>query len=375
MRPNPVLRPTAAIIHKDNLIANYCALRKRAAPGAKMLAVVKADAYGHGAIETVRALERQGCEFFAVAILEEGLRLRDAGIKSPVLILCGVYPGQAKALVGFGLTPVVFDLKMARALNAAAKKAGMIKKIHLKLDTGMGRLGILNHEVHPFIRKLKQLEYLELEGVLSHFSDMEKEDKGFSKTQLKTFLKSLELIKEAGYNPPLVHMSNSAVAVDFKDAHFTLVRTGLMLYGSYPSERFKGCIRLEPVMEFKTRILYLKEIPKGFPVGYGRRFAAKRKTLIAVISAGYADGIPRRVTGKGEALVRGKRAPFAGTICMDLAVLDVTDVPEVKTGDEVVVIGAQGPERITVEEVARWAGTIPYEIFTNISSRVPRVYV
>lgn len=340
-----------------------------------MMAVVKANAYGHGAIEAARTLDALGGAYFGVAIPEEGAALRDAGITSPIAVLGGMFPDQAPDIIEYGLTPVVFDMDAARALDEAAKKCGVILAIHVKIDTGMGRLGIQPQEAGPFFSELKRLGNLNVEALLSHFAESEAEEKEFSHRQLATFLKAVEEARSLGVNPALLEMANSAALVDIEQSRLGMVRPGIMLYGSYPATRMRESIKLKPVMQLKTRILLVKSVPAGFTVSYGRRFTAKRPSLIATLPIGYADGLPRKLGNTGEVLVGGKRVPIAGTVCMDLIMVDVTDVPGVKTGDEAVIIGSQGAEAITAEEVAEKAGTISYEIFCRLSARVPRVYI
>ncbi|MBW7957448.1 MAG: alanine racemase [Deltaproteobacteria bacterium] len=368
-------RPTSAFIDREALRFNYRQLRSRIPAGTAMMAVVKANAYGHGDIEVARVLEAMGSEFLGVAIPEEGARLRDAGITKPIAVLGGIFPDQAEMAFDYDLTPVVFELRTARSLDSEARKRGAIKKIHVKIDTGMGRLGLLPGEAGQFFAGLKELPNLKVEAVLSHFAESESEDKGFSISQLSVFQRSVEEIRATGFDPLFTEIANSAAIVDLSGSHHNLVRPGIMLYGSYPAERLRERLILKPVLELKTRILHIKGVPKGFSVSYGRRFTTKRPSLIATLPIGYADGLPRRLEGKGAALAGGRRVPLVGAICMDLAMADVTDVPDVKAGDEVVIIGSQGAETITAEEVAGKAGTISYEIFCGISQRVPRVYL
>lgn len=369
------MRPTSVIIDTGALKHNFFRLRELIPGNAGIMAVVKANAYGHGDVEVARALESLGCDMFGVAIAEEGARLRASGIVNPIVVLGGVYPGQIKDIVGLDLTPVVFDLETVRLIDERAEKSGLVKRVHVKIDTGMGRIGILPGDVAPFFEALKGFENIEVEAVLSHFVEAELDDGEYSRKQLGVFFDILDTIRKLGFAPRYIDMANSAAAVDYKDAHFNLIRPGIMLYGSYPAGRFAGKVALKPVMSVKTAVLFLKRVPAGFPVSYGRTFITKRESVIATLPIGYADGFARRLSGKADVLVRGKRAPVVGTVCMDLAMCDVTDVPGANVGDEVVVIGSQGDETITVEEIAGKAGTISYEIFCNFSARVPRIYV
>lgn len=368
-------RPTAAFIDTGALRHNYSILRERMAGGVRIMAVVKANAYGHGDVEVARVLEGIGCRHFGVAILEEGARLRRSGIKGSIVILGGIYPGQVPDIFSLDLTPVVFDIESARVINAAAASLGTIRKVHVKIDTGMGRLGVAVAEALSFFEEINRLRHIHVEGVLSHFAESESEDRSFTQRQIKEFSGVIEMIRGMGFSPEIIDIANSAAALDHPASHLGMVRPGLMLYGSYPSPRLREAVDLKPVMELKTRIMYVKRVGAGYPVSYGRTFVTKKESVIATLPIGYADGLPRRLSGTGEVLVGGVRAPLAGRVCMDLVMCDVTGVPGVKTGDEVVIIGAQGLERITVEEVAQKAGTISYEVLCNISSRVPRVYI
>lgn len=368
-------RPTSAIIDTEALKHNYFQLREKVSKTSKVMAVVKANAYGHGDIEVAGVLERLGCEFFGVAIAEEGERLRKSGIKRPIVVLGGAYPGQVKDIFSLDLTPVVFDILTAGALNSYAERLGTVKNIHVKIDTGMGRLGLLAGEIAPFFEELKGFKNLRLEAVLSHFAEAESADRDFTVKQLEDFVKSVDMIKGLGYAPEYIDMANSAAAAAHPDSRMDIVRPGIMLYGAYPAPRFAKEISLKPVLTLKTRVLHLKKVPPGFTVSYGRTFTAKKECVIATLPIGYADGLPRRLSGKGEVLVRGARAPIAGRVCMDLTMCDVTNINGVAVGDPVVVIGTQGTETIPVEEVAERSGTISYEIFCNISGRVPRVYI
>ena len=368
-------RPTVAVIDRSALRHNFTALRDAVPPSVKVMAVVKANAYGHGAVEVARVLESQGCDFFGVALCEEGVELREAGIETPIIVLGGTYHNQSKGLLNYNLTPVVFDMRTLSDLNDMARGGGRVVDIHLKVDTGMGRLGLLPHQVLPFLDKLKGLDHIHLAGVISHFATADEEDRSYAEKQLASFLAVVDAIRGRGYDPKLIHMANSAAAVDFPTSHFNLIRPGIMLYGSYPSNIFREKIDLKPVMEVKTEILQIKRVPKGFPVSYGRRYVTERESVIATIPVGYGDGYPRSLSGSGELLVRGRRVGVTGTICMDLTMLDVTSIEGASVGDEVVLLGRQGGEEIRVEEIAEKAGTISYEIFCNIGARVPRVYI
>ena len=367
-------RPTTAIIDKDALRHNYLEIKKHLARDVNILAVVKADAYGHGAKEVSKTLEGLGCKYLGVAILEEGIELRNAGIRSDIIILGGIYNGQADDVIKYNLTPVVYDMETAEVLNNAAKGKNQKIKIHVKIDTGMGRLGILPEEVSSFFNRLKGLKNIEVEGVITHLAEIDEDERGYSGAQMNLFLKAINMIKEAGFDPMLKHIANSAAAINLPSLHFNLVRPGLMLYGVYPEKRLRQKIKLKPMMEIKSRIIQLKRIPAGSSVSYGRTFTAKRETIIGVVPVGYGDGYLRCLSNKGEMLVHGTRTKVVGVVCMDLTMLDVTDINNVSKGDEVTILGKNGDEEITAEELAEKCNTIPYEILCGISKRVPRVY-
>ncbi|MBI5682243.1 MAG: alanine racemase [Deltaproteobacteria bacterium] len=370
-----IKRPTTAFIYRDAIRYNYLQLKKHLADNVHILAVVKADAYGHGAVDVSKTLEKAGCRHFGVAILEEAALLREAGISSEIIILGGIYEGQESDIIRYNLTPVVFDENTIVSLNNTAAEREQKVNIHVKVDTGMGRLGILPQDVVPFFRKLKGLKNIAVEGILTHLAEIDENKMGFSEEQIGSFLKIINIIKEFGFEPLYRHIANSAAIVNLPSAHFNLVRPGIMLYGAYPVKKLEKKIPLKSVMELKTRIVQLKRLPKGCPVSYGRTFIAERESAIAVIPIGYGDGYPRHLSNKGEMLVRGTRARVAGVVCMDLTMLDVTDINDVQEGDEVTVIGRDGKEEILVEELSEKAGTIPYEIMCNIGKRVPRVYI
>lgn len=349
-------------------------MKKKVGREVKILSVVKANAYGHGAGQIARTLAASGSDAFGVASLEEGIELREGGIRSPILILAGAYPAQLDPLLRHRLTPTVCELEGLRWLERLARRRGMSLKFHLKVDTGMGRIGLSASEIDSWLSELSELKALKLEGVFSHFSYAEDVGGSYTQNQLKIFRRVLRRLREAGYAPSLVHLANSAAVITLPSAHFSMVRPGLMLYGIHPSPKIADKVTLKPVLSWKTRILQLKGLPKGSSVSYGRTFVTKRKSLIAILPAGYADGYHRLLSNRGAVLVRGKRAPVVGRVCMDLTMVDVTGIRGVQQGDEVVLLGQQGREKISADEMAVWAETISYEVLTSISARVPRIY-
>jgi alanine racemase len=367
-------RPTAALIDLDALTHNFREMHRRA-EGRKILAVVKAQAYGHGAVKTAKHLLGLGADTLGVALLEEGRELREAGIDASILVMGAVVPSQAKALVGLRLTPVVYTRAVARALSNAASALKTQIPVHVKIDTGMGRVGITPEAAPAFIQELLDLEGIIVQGLMTHFADADLRDKQFASKQMSRFEALLKELDAKGVAIPLRHAANSAALLDYQQALFTMVRPGLMLYGYNPLEGKPAGADLRPVLSLVTRIAFFKKVPAGIPISYGRTFVTKRESLIATIPIGYADGYSRGLSNKAEALVRGVRARVAGRVCMDMCMLDVTDVPGVCEGDEVVLIGKQGNERITADDIAVKTGTIAYEVLCDIGSRVPRVYI
>lgn len=366
------IRPTLATIDLDALAENLRQLRRWAR--GEVLAVVKADAYGHGAIPCARRLEQEGARFLGVALIEEGLALRQAGIRSPVLVLGGAYGGRWDLLLAHDLTPVVFRPEHLEGLAAAGRALGRRPAAHLKLDTGMGRVGIQPHELPAFLEAARS-HGVELEGLATHFANADLADPDFTDRQIARAHEAATTMRASGCDLRWLHLANSAATVARPEAHGTLVRPGIMLYGEMPSPRFTGEISLRPVLRWSTAISHLKEVGPGTPISYGSKWTAPRPSRIATLPVGYADGYCRSFTNTAQVLVRGQRVPVVGTVCMDQTMIDVTDVPGVEVGDEVVLLGAQGEGRIDAGELAGWAQTIHYEIFCGIGPRVPRRWI
>jgi alanine racemase len=372
-------RPTIAEINLAALRHNYAVIRGAIKPECGVLAVVKADAYGHGFMDVAQELEKLGVTAFGVAFLAEGIQLRKSGIDRPVLILGGIYPGQEKKCVGFNLSTAVFDISQAEALDSVAARLYRKAKIHVKIDTGMGRLGIPAGEAAPFFRQLAALKNIELEGILSHFAsadELDESGRAYTAMQAGRFSEAVRSAEECGFAPRYRHIANSAAAFGLELPQCNLVRPGIVLYGSLPSDDFQGQLAIKPVMSLKSRIAMLKWVEPGTSISYARRYTAGEKTLVASVPVGYADGYRRSLTNKGEVLIRGLRAPVIGTVCMDWIMLDVTAIAGVAVGDEVVLMGSdKAGNSVRAEELAGWSQTIPYELFCGISKRVPRVYL
>lgn len=367
------LSPTFVEINLQALRFNYRQLKKRLPKGMQTLCVVKSNAYGHGAPEVARALEDEGSDWFGVGTIDEGMALRAAGIKNPILILLGLFPepmGSAfKQLLQAQLTPVVYDLTTAAQLEAWLCHQKRRLAIHVKVDTGMTRLGVLPEDLESFLVKIKSFPHLESTGMLSHLADAGEDV--YTSRQMRAFEKACQIFRSHFEGTCLFHLANSQAVIGGTMMR-GMARFGIALYGAYPLERDKKQISLKPVLSWKTRIVSLKAVKKGTSVSYGRKFRARRKSLIAVIPVGYADGYPRNLSNRFHVLVRGQRVPIAGTICMDMMMLDVTGVSGVRIGDEVTLIGRQGDKEIQVEDMAKEANTISYEIFCRISTRLTR---
>jgi alanine racemase len=370
--PVPAHRPTWAEIDLDHAVLNLQAIKKRVGPGAKLIAVVKADAYGHG-IELTQTLQDEGVDMMAVAFLDEAIALRQKGIdRCDIMILGLTAKDEIPDLVEWDIQPAVDSLDFARALSEYNVKNGTTTRIHVKVDTGMGRIGFRWDEAVPAITEMAELPGIELYGLFTHFATADEKDKRFTELQMKRYLDVVRGLKKNGVDIPFKHVENSAAIVDFGKTVFNAVRPGIILYGLYPSDEVKKeNLKLRPVMTFKTTVMHLKTIHAGDSCGYGRKFIADSDRKIATLAVGYADGYTRMLSGKGaEVYLRGHRAPVVGNICMDQCTVDVTDVPDVAVGDEVELFGPHIP----VEELADKLGTINYELVCMVNKRVPRLY-
>lgn len=376
------VRPTEAVIDLAAVAHNYrVAVEVGERPA---IGLVKADAYGHGAVEVARELVAQGCPMLAVALVEEGAELREAGIAAPVLVLGAAYGERYDLLVRHRLMPVIFEAAQLRWLAEAARAAGVRAAAHLEVDTGMGRIGLTPQELPAFLDLARRTPEVGLEGVCTQFASADLEDRALTERQLALFEGAAEALVRAAMPLRFRHLANSAGTVEYPASRQDLTRPGILLYGYLPmlprSSRSPAARqvadRLRRVLEWRTAVVHLKTVPPGTPISHGGRWVAQRPSRIATLPVGYADGYPRRLSGgQGEVLVRGRRAPVVGTVCMDLTMADVTDVPGAAPGDEVVLLGAQGSEVVDADELAERAGTISYEILCCVGRRVPRRYV
>ncbi len=370
----PSERPTVAHVNLEALSHNYAEV-VRHAEGRNILAVVKAGAYGHGAIPVSQRLLHLGAHMLGVAMVEEAREIRSSGIHAPILVMGTVFPEQAEAVIELKLIPVVFTMSFAQALSAVAGTLKMKVPVHIKIDTGMGRIGIPPEDAADFITAIGKLPGIDVQGLMTHFADADLCDKEYASKQINRFELLISQLSAQGMTIPVRHAANSAAILDYRRALFTMVRPGLMLYGYNPLEGKDEKTYLKPVLSLVTRIAFLKKVSSGVPISYGRTFVTKRESLIATLPIGYADGYNRRLSNAGEAIVRGVRVPVVGRVCMDMCMIDVTDVPGISEGDPVALIGSQANERITADDIAKKTGTIAYEVLCGISSRVPRVYL
>ncbi len=364
-----------AEIHLDALEENLLQVRAQVGD-CPILAVVKANAYGHGAVQIAQFLEKskENISMFGVAFLEEGIALRESGVDTRILVLAGLPIDQIPHYIQHKLTPVIFDLETLSALNREALKTGEKVKVHLKVDTGMGRIGLSPADVLTFFEKALAYEMVSIEGLLTHFAEADLQDLSFAQKQFTSIQEILALLKGKGINVPFCHLANSAAILHFKPAHLNLVRPGLMLYGYSPLQG-KTSIQLKPVMQIKARVLALKKVSKGIPLSYGRTFTTSRESVIATIGIGYADGYPFSLSNCGQMIAKGKLVPVVGRVCMDMTLLDVTETEGLSVGDFVTVIGAENGKTIWADALALKANTHTYEILCGIGDRVQRRYL
>jgi len=363
-------RPVWAEIDLDALADNVRLLKSRA-NGAALVAVVKANAYGHGAVAVARAALAAGADRLGVICADEGEQLRRAGITAPILVMGHTPAGEAQRLADLSLTPSVVSSEVALALARVASERGIEMAVHLKVDTGLNRYGLPHSEAADLGRWLRDLAGIQVEGLFTHFASADEGDKSYTVEQHKLFLAVAEQLDWV----PIRHVSNTATLLDMPDMSLEMVRPGLGIYGCYPSSQVKRSLPLRPALSLKGRIARLTSLAPGESVSYGRTWRAPRPSLIGLVMCGYADGLPRALSNRGSVLVRGRRAPIVGRVCMDMCMVDVSDIADVSVDDEMVIIGRQGEEEISADEVAELCGTISYEILCGISARVPRLYL
>lgn len=363
------------IIDLGALRHNFFEIKRLAGPKARILAVVKSDAYGHGMLPVAKTLESAGVDYFGVFELDEALALRQAGCKAPILIMMGVTPGEVSPVVENKLTAALFQQDIAERLSRTSLEQGRVTPVHVKVDTGMTRLGVPPEEVADFFRSVLPLKGIQLEGIFSHLATADEPDHPLTGQQIRTFLQAVQQCRRLEVCPDAVHIANSGALLGKKGLDLGMVRPGILLYGSPPAEGWAAAASFKPAMTFKSRVIQVRTVPAGTSISYGCTYTTRLRSTIATIPVGYDDGYSRMLSNSGEVLVRGKRVPVVGRVCMNLTMLDVSLLEGVSVGDEVVLLGAQGKERIRAEEIAKKIGTINYEVYCTIGKSNRRIYL
>ena len=371
-----VISPNKLTVNLDSLIYNLDQIKNCTGKDTKIMGIVKSDAYGHGLVPVSKTLENKGVYCLGVSFIKEAIELRKAGIRIPVIILCGIKTDEeAEAVIENVLTPVIFDSGSAEKLDRMAGAKGKKVKVHIKIDTGMGRLGIGHKKATGFLKEINKLSFLETEALMSHLSSADEEDRVFTQGQIEKFNNIVVEAGRMGMDLKLNHLANSAGTVAYRDSHFDMIRPGIMLYGGLPAPGFKTDIKLRQVMGLKCRILQIRNFEDKTPVSYGRTYYTEGAKKIAIVSAGYADGIPRYLSNRGKVLVGGKPCDITGNICMNMLACDITGIENIMPGDECVVMGTQEKESITGDYIADLCKTISYEIFLSMGRSLEREYI
>ncbi len=369
-------RATRAEINLSALQSNLNCIRDLISSKVKIMAVVKADAYGHGVIPCSQVLVDAGADILGVSIISEGIELRNNGFQVPIHILMGVFPDEVDDLIQFDLTTSIWSLNMAKKISERASHFGKKVGVHIKVDSGMGRLGVWPENLLSLTQEIHKLPNLKIESIFTHFSSADEECSEYSLNQLNKFNSALELLNNSGISLPTTHCANSAALIKYSQSHLSQVRPGLLIYGVKPISKCPHSFdAIQPVMELKTQIIQIKSMDKGASLSYSRTHTTQKPSRIATIPLGYADGLFRSLSNNMEVIISGKKVPQVGNICMDMSLIDITDIPSAKEGDPVVIFGRQGEESIYVEELAQKAGTIPYEILCAVGKRIPRIYI
>ena len=365
-----------ANINLEAIRSNVIQVKSRLKSGTKLMVIVKADAYGHGAVQVSKILENGMVDAYGVAIIEEAIELRESGITKPILILGHTPKEQFDLVVAYDVMQTVYQYEMAEELSKEAIKQGKTAKIHIKIDTGMSRLGFCDsNESLETIRKIASLEGIHIDGIFSHFAKADETDESSVIRQIDRFDKFTRLLQEEGIHIPIRHISNSAGVIEYPQAEYDMVRCGIVTYGIFPSKEVDhDSFNLIPAMELKSHVIYIKDVEEGTGVSYGSTFITKRRTKVATIPIGYADGYSRNMSNIGKVIIRGHYAPIIGRICMDYFMVDVTDIKDVSQGDVVTLLGRDGECKISVETLAKWSHSFPYEMICTVGKRVPRVY-
>ncbi|MDI3477871.1 MAG: alanine racemase [Thermoanaerobacterium sp.] len=369
-------RPTWAEVNLDNIIHNYNEIRKITNKKAGIMAIVKANAYGHGSYEISKELIKCGVDYLAVATIDEALELREQGISKPILVL-GYTPAKfADIIVKYDITQTAFELGYVKEISREAQKQGKDAKIHVKIDTGMGRIGYNDmNKAYEEIVAMTSLKGIYIEGIFSHFSSSDEKDKEYTIKQFNIFNSLTERLKKSGIDIPIRHIANSAAILDMPETHLDMVRPGIILYGSYPSDEVNKKINLKSTISLRSRIVYIKDVPEGEYISYNRTYKTGRKSRIATLPIGYADGLNRLLSNNHNVIIKGEYAPIVGKICMDQCMVDVTSIEGVEEGDVATIMGESDGKVVSADEIANKLKTISYEVYCGISRRVPRIYM
>lgn len=369
-----IIRPTRVEVHLSRLRHNFHLIKERV-NGAKMMPILKANAYGHGLVRVAQLMQELGADYIGVAVLEEGILLRHSGITIPILVMGGVLGNQVPHFIEYDLTITASSIDKLKNINQAAASLGKTAKVHLKIDTGMERIGVHYYHAERFLRETAQCPHVNVEGIFTHFANADAADQTHVRLQLQRFQEVLGLYDTLNMTqPPLVHAANSGAILRLPESWFTLVRPGILLYGVYPSNEVPHTLAVQPALAWKSRVVYFKVITPGHPVGYGSRWQSEKNTRAVTVPVGYGDGYFRGMSGKAHVLIRNRLYPVVGTISMDQIVVNIGE-DSAYNGDEVILVGESKDTFISAEDLAEWAGTIPYEILTNINTRVPRIYL
>lgn len=369
---NGVLRPTHLNINLDNITENFRAIQKQVGT-ATVMPILKANAYGHGLIEVARHLVEQEGRQFGVAFLEEGILLREAGIEIPILVLGGILENQIPLFIQNDLALTASSIEKLQQIDETALRLGKQAHVHLKIDTGMERIGVHYYSAEPLLEASLVCQHTSIDGIFSHFANADAADLTSARMQLDRFLEVLQFYEKRGLPTPVRHIANSGGILQLPESHLDMVRAGIVLYGVYPSQEVKKTFPVKPALSWKSRVVYFKVVKPGHPVSYGSTWESDHMVRVVTVPVGYGDGYFRSMSGKAEVIIRGKRYPVVGRICMDQSMVNI-EWESAYVNDEVILIGSSGEEAITCEDLAEWAGTIPYEILTNINTRVPRIY-
>ncbi len=368
-------RPTVASISLDAVRQNVRAIQARVGEGCLVMAVVKANAYGHGMIEVAEAALDAGAQWLGIATVDEAIALRKTGIDTPVLILGPTFPADAETLVANDISVAAGSLEVARALGRAARKLKKRALIHVKVDTGMGRFGFWWKNLIPLLANLKRVRGIRLEGCFTHFATSDVRDPAYTRLQHNRFKRLLTAARRENIRFDIIHAANSGAILQHPDTFYNMVRAGVMMYGMLPDPQTMPTVPLLPVMTLTTKIVEIRTQPKGRSLSYGCTYKTLHKSRIAILPIGYGDGYSRKLSNRGEVIIRGRRAPIVGRVCMDQTLVDITNIPAARIGDDVLLWGTWGKDTLKVEEVAKWIGTITYEVTCALGCRVPRIYI